>query len=274
MKEEIRYMPRLTTIILGFLTAAAAGQEIGIKPLSFEVASVKRNTDDLAFYRRVEQDDRIRYFKIPMTFLIEIAYNIKPYQLKGPSGLIQDQYDIEALLPKGSDRSQIPLFLQHLLVERFALSVHWETADTRVHVLAIDTGGLKSPPSPPNRSVVDNGMGGIPSFIDPRTGRLHVDGPLTMEELADLLSNNIRQPVLNRTGLTGEFDIKLDAYTRTNIEPEETTSSIRLPNGTKLAQDASSLPAALKRLGLRFEDTRAPIEYLVVDRVQKIPTAN
>lgn len=84
---------------------------------------------------------------------------------------------------------------------------------------------------------------------------------MTMDLLARNLASRLRHPVANQTGLEGTFDFALD------YDPELTGSNAADPPKPSL------FTAVQEQLGLRFESTKAPIEMLVIDRIQR-PDAN
>ena len=77
---------------------------------------------------------------------------------------------------------------------------------------------------------------------------------MTMAAFAAFLSQRGDYPVLDKTGLTGFYDLKLDW----GVDP-----------------DGPALTDALReQLGLKLETSRAPLEIVVVDHVEKVPTEN
>jgi uncharacterized protein (TIGR03435 family) len=76
---------------------------------------------------------------------------------------------------------------------------------------------------------------------------------MSMADVAAILVSAVNRPVLDRTGLTGEFDFHLDYD----------------PNGVT----RPGLPTVLEEVGLRLEEARQPVEMWVIDRVEK-PTEN
>ena len=85
-----------------------------------------------------------------------------------------------------------------------------------------------------------------------------------MGELADQLSRMLGRPVFDKTGLSGSFDFKLD-YAAVEVQ--------RDPNSAATAAAADIFAAIQEQLGLRLEASKAPIDVLVVDKIEK-PTEN
>jgi uncharacterized protein (TIGR03435 family) len=101
----------------------------------------------------------------------------------------------------------------------------------------------------------------------------------TMSHLADKLSGYLSRPVYDRTGLGGQYDFTLDwaiestggVVPRVGPPPDEIDSH-SAPIG---ANDSTNIFAAVQsQLGLKLEQTKGPVEILVVDRADKIPTGN
>jgi uncharacterized protein (TIGR03435 family) len=88
---------------------------------------------------------------------------------------------------------------------------------------------------------------------------------MPLAALADLLSRNLRVPVLDLTGLAGPFDIKLEWM------PDD--PAMRPPDADP-ASGPSLFTAVQEQLGLKLESRKGPVEVLVIDRVDKVPTEN
>jgi uncharacterized protein (TIGR03435 family) len=99
---------------------------------------------------------------------------------------------------------------------------------------------------------------------------------MTMPEFAALLSTNTGRPVLDRTSLTGvyAFSIELppDAWqVSMNARAGRTTAA----DGTPLNEPvAVSVPRGVERLGLKLEPRRIPVDTIVIDHIERVPSAN
>jgi uncharacterized protein (TIGR03435 family) len=80
----------------------------------------------------------------------------------------------------------------------------------------------------------------------------------TMSLFTAILANPVRQPVIDKTGITGRFDIKL------SFAPEGAADSA-LP---------SVFTAVQEQMGLRLEAQKVPVEMVVIDHIEKVPTEN
>lgn len=81
--------------------------------------------------------------------IIPIAYDVKPFQVDGPGWLNSERFDIQAKMPEGSTRDQVPAMLQALLAERFQLKIHREKREHSVYALVEAKGGHKMKPAEP-----------------------------------------------------------------------------------------------------------------------------
>lgn len=213
-----------------------------------------------------------RMFGSNMTALgwIEIAYRLRDFQITGPAWISTEKFDIEAKAERPASGRQMGLMLQALLVERFRLAFHREMKEMPVYGLVVARGGLKMKPSadrtlwvgdfpdgsPDGRPVT----GGSPSELAP--GRL-VGKAIPMSMFVTLLADQLGRRVIDKTGLTGRYDIDLH-YTpgsgrETFVDADTSTPSL--------------FTALQEQLGLRLEATKGPVETMVVDRIER-PGAN
>ena len=226
---------------------------------------------------------RLSVINSPLRTLIRNAYQVPDYTISGGPGWISDRYDIEAKVDGELKRENSLLLLRALLEDRFQLKVHRETKEGPIYALTVAAGGLKLQPS--NCVVVDpvrrspppavgekrpencGSVKGAPANGPVRT--LSVTG-LKMDEtdsarvgipgLNFYLSSILGRAVVDKTGLTGRFDIRLE-YT-----PAELESATDNPA-------PSIFTAVQEQLGLKLESTRGPVELLIIDRVER-PSEN
>jgi uncharacterized protein (TIGR03435 family) len=90
-----------------------------------------------------------------------------------------------------------------------------------------------------------------------------------MSRLADLLAGRVERPVIDKTGLAGDYDYSLE------FRPEGPNALPAAPQGAPDAADAPDIFTAVQeQLGLKLESKKGPVEMLVVDRGEKVPTEN
>jgi uncharacterized protein (TIGR03435 family) len=262
--------------------------------LEFEVASVKPAPPPVA--GQVNAGVRIDGSQVHCTYLsirdyIRAAYKVKDYQIEGPAFMASERFDIDAKLPSGAGREQVAEMFQALLAGRFGMEMHRETKEFPVYGLVVDKGGIKAKESPleedPGTTFVTSTSGPGGTAIDFGKGASCAIGDhsltatkLSMVYLADMLARFEDRPVVDMTGLASTYDFTLE------LKPEEflamkiraaAIAGVTLPpEALKLLDNASddSLYAALAQQGLKMERRKAPLEVLVVDRVQKAPTSN
>ena len=200
--------------------------------------------------RFVDNASGIDYFSVPVFTLIRRAWKLQDYEVAMIGGFEQ-RWNIVARSPAGSTVDQIPLMLQNLLIDRFALKFHRETRDIAAYVLVAGKGGpkLKETQAP---------EGGLGNGQSPPDGFIRVAGNVTLEGLGFGISGLMGRPVINQTGLTGVYGISFD-YERDNSRPVEAT------NLQRAMEDS---------LGLKLESRKVPVNVFVVDHVERIPSEN
>jgi uncharacterized protein (TIGR03435 family) len=217
--------------------------------------------------------------------LILNAYGVQDYQLAGdPSWTAAEHYDIQATAAGVTSVQQMegPM-LQVLLEERFKLAVHRETRQLPVYELTVGKGGAKLPRAKEGGCIpysVDSPPPPAPAPGQPNPTycglHLAVDGlnraidgtGVTMAVFATNLSraytSNLARNVIDRTGLTGTFDLHL----KWAIDP------LNGPAGPGAAPSPdpggpSLLVALQDQLGLKLESAKGPVEVLVIDHIEK-----
>jgi uncharacterized protein (TIGR03435 family) len=247
MAERVLALAALTTF-------AAAAQPSG-PPLSFEVASVRRAQPDPKVQACLcEPPRRIAYRTAPLKWIMERGFKLQDSQIKGPGWLDEETFNVDATLPEGTSQEDVPLMLRTLLEERFHLAAHVENHEKSSFVLAIASGGTKLRPPPEDWEY---------SWRGDKTG-IHLRQRSNMKDFASYLSTQLNSPVLDETGLTGVFAVKLD------FAPDSLLA--RPKSRDRLAP---ALPdALLQQLGLKLESRKRQVETLVIDHIEKAPTAN
>ncbi len=258
-------------VIVGASLASGqnAAQTVDARP-AFEVATLKKTQDDgpvvAVHFAPQRSGDR---FTWPDTFLlamIEYAYNVPATHIEG----FQDDrhlYTLAATLDPSVTEDQARLMLQALLQERLKMTVHRETRDSQGYALVVVKNGPKItaadpaaplPPMPPdmngapvtafqNRIITHAPEGGVYATL----GR-----GVTMRQLADELSDVLKTPVADRTGMAGKY------FFEVRFEPPNAPISASQDDLAPAAEIYSALPA---QLGLKLEKAKVPAEYLVVE---------
>ena len=187
---------------------------------------------------------------VTLDVLIELAYGVDENQIsKAPVWLGSQHYDVSVKPegPGGLTYAQMKQPLQQLLEQRFALAVHRENKDVDGYALVIAKGGPKL-----KASTDDSGRN---KFILPNGIRFD---HTVIATFAAALARPTGRPVVDKTGLSGNFDIDL------KYAPEKAVDS-SLP---------SIFTALQEQLGLKLEPAKVPFEMLVIDHVNRTPTEN
>jgi uncharacterized protein (TIGR03435 family) len=245
------------------ISALAFGQT---KMPAFEVASIKPNTtNDGRAGLRMGQGGEIIMTNFTLGNIIEFAFDVKGYSLTGPDWLYAESFDVNAKPPAGTPRDQIKPMLQTLLAERFKLVFHRDTKTMQGYALLVAKGGLKIKEVEP---VTDQGPGGG-RRIQMGGGSLELK-QIDLKGFAPILAGQIGQPVADLTEKTGLYDIKLE-WTREGRGPDGPDNVEGRPAE---ATGPTIYTALQEQLGLRLQSQKIPVEIVVVDKIEKVPTEN
>jgi uncharacterized protein (TIGR03435 family) len=246
-------------------TAAPPAQSAAAKTPAYDVVSIrphKETSNGSSWGAPTADGYEARNYSVRE--LIAQAYEINSsYQLVGlPSWASEEPFDLEARLDddaaaayrKLSDherREQAAPMLRSMLADRFKLKVHHETRELPVYALVIAKGGFKLKQAQGAENLY--GMYTNRGLISVR------GGPIGARFIVGL-SNFVGRIVVDRTGLTGYYDITL------KWTPDGSPTSD--PNAPP-----DLFTALEEQLGLKLVATKAPVDVLVVDHVER-PTAN
>ena len=283
--EPSSIMRWVAAVLVSLLPCPAFAQEpvAAAARLAFDVVSVKENTSVGQGGRLGPAGNRYTADNIPLKFILMEAFSLRDHQLVNLPGWAADvRFDMTATYPPGlmPTIEQAREMLRALLAERFGLVTHRETRELPAYalVLARRDGRLGSQIV---RSDVDCAQwsaekrpqvnAGSPSVVAPG-GRRHAcmmvanrrllyAGTQTLQQLATALQSLVGRPVVDRTGLTGAFDIDL----RWESESFDRPAGVGMP-----PEDVAAIFTALQdQLGLKLEPARAPFDVVVVDAVRR-----
>jgi len=225
---------RTATLFLAIVSCAFA--ESGAH---FDAASVKPASPGGLNQRLQIDASRFSVQAIPLTYLIEQAFDVNQYQVTGgPAWMGKNLYVIKASIARPADHAQVMEMLRNLLIERFHLKTHLETRQTKVYELTVAKGGLKT---------------------ENRDGVLHWR---TIPELVTWLNGTsgpgaVGWPVVDRTGLSDEHDFRLQVELHTDPDGR---------GGTFGVDYLAELP---RQLGLRLDAARDDYPFLVIDHAEE-----
>ena len=252
--------------VLCVLGGVAAIAQQPSSPLRFEVASVKpNNSGSVNSTTRTLPNGTFQVVNAHLKSMVGYGYDMRPIQiLGGPDWVESDRFDVLAKTSeKEWDGGQMRSMVRALLADRFKLVAHTETREQPVYslVLARRDGRLGSQLKPSTRDC-STGQGrpcGVNMTRDNRGAAMQAIA-VSLADFAATLGSVVDRIVLDRTGVTGAFDLDL----RFTMEGS--------PGG--VAGDAPSIFAALQeQLELQLAAATGPVKVLVIDSVER-PTPN
>jgi len=242
-----------------YLNAQTQPEQAIATPSRFEVASVRlmQNRDKLPieqqmFYMSQWGATQFTTRNATLETLLSLAFGIDTqYQLaRKPAWFDSTFYEIAAK-PEGDARlnyEQMKPLLQQLLIDRFHLAYHREIKDMKGYALVAAKGGAK----------LKTSSGGA-AYAYIFTNR--IDGKNNpLDTLASMLAHPLGQPVVNETGLKGNYDFRIDYA---SLQTADADSSL-----------PSLFTAIEEQLGLKLENRMVPVDVFVIDHVDKVPTEN
>ena len=201
--------------------------------------------------------------------LINLAYWLHPKQLTGgPAWTESDKFDMTGKpdAPGQPNVDQMKMMIQKLLADRFQLKFHFEKRDLPVYAIRIAKTGAKitrsqdDPKGIPGWNFGRNASGTVFSFRN---------SPLS--QFAALLQNSMDRPVVDQSGLSERYDFTL---TFTPDAAQAALIGVPPPPAADNPDAAPDLFTAFQQqLGLKLESTKAPVDVLVIDKVEK-PSEN
>ncbi len=259
---------------------------------AFDVASVKTNKSRGGFINlgNLGQSGSLyRITNVTLNILITAAYQLKPQQISGlPDWASSEHFDIDARAADNPGIDQKRLMLQSLLADRFKLVAHHETQQRPIYALAVSKAGKTGPQLQPHADdakcpdlssgpVLPGPNGALPPppcgsfrmFFSPQT--MHMMGQkITIETFAGSLSRQLERVVLDRTGLTGVFDVDLDFAPPQGLPGGPLVTDANAPDPSA---SPSIFTAIQEQLGLKLEPTTGPLDVLIIDHVEE-PSPN
>jgi uncharacterized protein (TIGR03435 family) len=263
---------------LALLTAGTVFGQTPAAPPAFEVASVKPAPPPTPGMIKVQMGGdpgMIDYKNVSLKTVIAWAYQMKEFQVSGPDWIETARFDILAKVPPNAPKEQIPPMLQNLLAERFKLTVHREQKVMPVYAMVVGKGGLKVKP------LEGDPEGSMSNRFSPK-GRAF-SGQMTLAALAAALSQMLDRPVLDLSGIKGAYDIDLEwvpdehesgALTKMRIMGGQAGGGAEAHGETPDSNGPSIFAALQEKLGLRLDGRKSPVDILVVDGAEKVPTEN
>jgi uncharacterized protein (TIGR03435 family) len=251
--------------------------------------------------------------------LIMMAFKVRPYQISGQgfggtnmlAGMLTaDRFSVHATFPAGATKDDVPEMLQSLLVERFKLAYHREQKEQPTYALIVGKNGPALEPStdpdpPPAPSAPDgsnrpaapqisgnplsggmtiragaNGGGTMKMNMTP-DGIMHLEASrFSMAQLAESLIQFVGRPVVDMTGLTGNYKIALD-MSQEDLLGVARSMGINVPAGAGAGLpgggppdpgNGASIFKSVEKMGLKLDSRKSPFDSIVIDHVERTPT--
>ena len=295
----------IAVVVLATITRPVLPQSSTESKPAFDVISIKPSPSGTRQRLAIEPGGRFIADGVPLGLLVAIAYHLQAYQMAGVEGwIMKDQWSIEAKTADGTvdPPSANPPYmgvsdrmahrLQSLLADRFALKTHHESREMQVYELTVGpTGSKMTPVDAPPQSAPGTSPGSgakprltldgklAPDFVPP-PGAV-VAGPgiiaasaIPMDQIVGLLNRLMNYPVIDKTGLKGYFNVRLQ------FDPESAPGTVGAPppladpNSAPLpSNDPSIFTAVQQQLGVKLQSAKDAVDVLVIDSASK-PTKN
>jgi len=294
-----------STVIVSLLCASVSCAQSGRS--AFDVASVKRNMNcGGGGVPGGTSPGRIDVTCATLRGLIRTAYSVfrggrlNPGRvddiLGGPRWLDTDQYEIAAKAEGNPPRAEMmgPM-LQTLLEERFKLKVHTELRDAPVYILTLARNNAKLQPSkegscapmdlanlPGNALKANEPMPKYCGSGENRGSGLNMVSDwhgVTMVEFASrMLSSFVERPVVDKTGLSGRYDVHLEFVRGGGPSGRALQNGAYNPDSVAGTSDSSAagpsiFTALREQAGLKLVPDKSPLEVIVIDYVER-PSVN
>jgi uncharacterized protein (TIGR03435 family) len=297
---------RLAVAVIILVVANAPVVQAQAQPVpKFEVASIKRCSTTPQFGPTAPTLGRLTVVCASVMEFIRQSYvvfadgrtmNVQPERIvpmeKSPGWIDSDLYTLEAKAEINS--GQVPgqammrgPMMQALLEDRFKLKIHSETRQVPVYALTVGKDGLKLPAAPKDSCAVQD-LDRPPTPPEPGKRPLPFCGfalimntgfdmsGATMAQLSRALSSRVDRKVIDKTGITGRFDVHLD-WSNGELptgpfapQPPQPGAPPPVPSLSEITADYQN---ALQKIGLKLEPTRGPDEFLVIDHLER-PSEN
>jgi uncharacterized protein (TIGR03435 family) len=264
-------------------TGVTTATEVYVPTLTFDVASIRQSAEADSYLVSGSfspHSSSLRVTNFDAINLLVMAYGVRWDQISGLPDW-QTMFNVQAKsdsaaderlakLSKDEERLEQQHMMQVLLADRFKLKVHWETRQGPTYNLVVSTNGPKmheAKGEPPSHEEI-KAWGGkpIPHLYqqgDSLVGFDFIAHGCSMDDITDMLAGQFGHPVSDKTGLTGKYDFKLRYH------------GARLSD--RSADDLDPVPpletAIQDQLGLKLEPAKGPVQFLVIDHIEK-PSEN
>jgi uncharacterized protein (TIGR03435 family) len=281
------------------LIAALSGVLLQAQPAAprFEVVSIRRHAEASGPVQIEQTPDGFRSIGLSLFAIFQWAYPppnqvgmLRGDRIEGDPGWLGNElYDVVAKVDQAHladwrkpemRQSMLRTMLQAMLVERCRVVVHYGSKETPVYDLVVAKGGPKFKQAETVDAAelkLKHPTGGVMRA----TGAMAVHGPKTTEFYAismatlatTILPSLADRPVVDKTGLTGFYDLSLPTASLQPPPPSSPVAPQAPDAGSPLAEDESIFTALPEALGLRLQPSKGRVETLVIDHVER-PSEN
>jgi uncharacterized protein (TIGR03435 family) len=289
---------KLKLLLIAMGTLAAGFQGPSDSNVTFEAASIKsvvmpvdgsadRVGGRLAFLQMQRHEGgpgtmdptRIHYVQ-PLQTMIAEAFEVPFEQIRGPEWMTETPFDIDAVVAPDTAVHDTDLMLRNLLIERFQMKYHIGATLVNGYALLIEKKGPMISPAqgvraPSTAAILYNAKGqsmpqligkpGIRGTVDNRGWTVAFEQQ-TMRQFAAYLTEQYTAPVVDMTGMTGEYDFTLQFY------PPRWAPPTGESTGVKYFPQLSSV--IRPKLGLKLDHKKQPGPLVLIDRVEQTPIEN
>jgi uncharacterized protein (TIGR03435 family) len=285
----VLYLSASTLVGQTLLSSRLQAQTAPAESPRFEVTSVKQSLSESQDSKLSSTlPDRFVATNYPLFFLVQYAYDLKGHQLIGAPDWTWDKtYDLVGTYPATRPaEADVRVMLQNLLADRFGLKLHTEQREVPAYdlVLArkdgrlgpqlvrsnvdcvawmklkhsrIDAGG----PSPVSAS------GKRPECMIITTRKYMTGGATTIHEFAGPLEAILDKPVVDKTGLTGAYDIDLQ-WDPAGMYVDRPSTASYAPSSAEAPSAPSIFTAVEEQLGLKLVPSKEKLTVFVVDQIK------
>ena len=281
----------LAGLAMVLATAFTHAQSPAVPPLAFDVVSIKPTPPNPPVTTGGGFLPGGRWSPRNVTVMMILARAFPEYALPGlivggPGWVAERRFDIDARTDRAVAPAEYPKMIRQLLTDRFKLKTHTEPRPVDVYSLALArTDGRLGPRLRPASSECSAELeaarereravraGSVtPPPAEPRppcnadvsmkSGMMRIAGGRSMSELADALQSWTDLKVVDRTGLSGDYESELEFDFRGTV-------SVANADPTR----PSVFTAVQEQLGLKLERSREPVDVLVIDAIE-MPSEN
>jgi len=236
-------------------------------PMVFEVATIKPSNPNQPGKLFTVKGRQVITINTTLSDLITFAYDLHARQITGgPDWTEKEKYDITGQPEAQGTPSMVQLrgMVRQLLTDRFKLAFHREPRELSVYAIVVGPNGHKLTKNDANPN-------GLPGMLFRGLGVLPVSNATIAEFAGVMQSAVLDRPVVDKTGLPGRYDFTI------RWTPDESQFSglgVQVPPPSNDPNAPPGLFTAMQeQLGLKLDATRAPVEVVVIDRVEK-PSEN